>query len=290
MTVKTLGITGGSGRIGQYVVARLQQAWHVRIIDLEPPADPLPNVTFARADITQPEALNQAIAGVDALVHLAAVDLDAHQNADQTFKVNALGSWNVLSACKANKVEQVVVCSSVTASGLPEMRDDWFPRQLPVTESHEDRPAHPYGVSKLTMETFSRSFTFDGDMSLVNLRVMMVALPENMPRLIDLSEDPAHRWTFSYISPEDLAAAFECALAASNIQYGVYYISADDTCTLEPTSQLVERVWGNENISQRLDQNSTDPRAALFSNDKAKRDLGFYPSLRWPDLLKQYRG
>lgn len=290
MTVKTLGITGGSGRIGQYVVARLQQDWNVRIIDLEPPTDPLPSVTFARADITQPEEVNEAIAGVDALVHLAAVDLDAHQNADLTFRINVLGTWNVLSACKTNNVGRVIVCSSVTASGLPEMRDDWFPLELPVTESHEDRPTHPYGVSKLTMETFSRSFTFDGDMSLINLRVMMVALPENMPRLIKMSKDETHRWTFSYISPEDLAIAFECALGVNNIQYGVYYISADDTCTLEPTSRLVERVWANINIPQHYDQPNAAPNAALFSNEKAKRDLAFYPSVRWPDLLKQYRG
>lgn len=290
MTSKTLGITGGSGRIGQYVVARLQQQWNIRIIDLEPPTGPLPHVTFTRADITQPEELNEAIAGVDALVHLAAVDLDAHQNADVTFRVNVLGTWNVLSACEANNVDRVVICSSVTASGLPEMRSDWFPQQLPVTETHEDRPAHPYGVSKLTMESFSRCFTFDGNMSLINLRVMMVALPENMPRLIKISEDNTHRWTFSYISPEDLAIAFECALAAKNIQYGVYYISADDTCTLEPTRQLVERVWDNKRIPQHYDLHSTDSNVALFSNEKAKRDLGFYPSRCWSDLLGQYRG
>src|SRR6266550_2247628 len=40
---------------------------------------------------------------------------------------NVLGTWNVLEACAAASVRQVVVCSSIAAVGLDELRSDWTP-------------------------------------------------------------------------------------------------------------------------------------------------------------------
>ncbi len=63
----------------------------------------------------------------DCVVHLAALDFDTHSASHDYMRVNVLGTWNVLEACAAASVRQVVVCSSIAAVGLDELRSDWTP-------------------------------------------------------------------------------------------------------------------------------------------------------------------
>ena len=66
-------VTGGSGRLGQFVVDRLAAKSAVTVLDLKPPAQPRPNVRFINADITDHAALTAAFKGQDAVIHLAAI-------------------------------------------------------------------------------------------------------------------------------------------------------------------------------------------------------------------------
>lgn len=286
MPFETIAVTGGSGRVGRYLVEELRQHWHVKVLDRAPYPETA-GVSFLHADIMDVGQLRRALVGVDAVVHLAGVDLDRAEAPENTVGVNVMGSWHVLQVCRELRIKRVVFCSSVTASGLPEVRNDAAPQWLPVDESHPDKPVNPYGVSKLAVETLARSFTQTGQMSVLCLRAMMVALPENIAPLQEKAKNQDTRWTFSYIGPEDLARAFVCALTANDIQFGVFYITAEDSCTREPTLDFVQRVYGELPSVKDTARYQSNPNAALFDGTAAKRSLGFQPRQCWQDFVIQ---
>ncbi|MDQ2798219.1 MAG: NAD(P)-dependent oxidoreductase [Armatimonadota bacterium] len=110
-------VTGASGNAGQAVCRQLhEEGIGLRRADVAPPpGDTLPNVEFVRCDTRTPTDVQQALMGCDAVIHLAAWHC-AHNPpvSDATiFAVNVDGTFNVLEACRAAKVQSVVFASSM---------------------------------------------------------------------------------------------------------------------------------------------------------------------------------
>ena len=110
-------VTGAAGNAGQATCRLLVEAgYDVRRADVAPPlADDLPNVEFVRCDTRTPTDVQRAVAGCEAVIHLAAWHC-AHNPpvSDATiFAVNVDGTFNVLEACRANGVQAVVFASSM---------------------------------------------------------------------------------------------------------------------------------------------------------------------------------
>jgi len=98
MPQQRVAVTGGSGRLGPYVVAELAGAYAVTVIDRVPPRDG--GVDYIEADVTDYESMRSALDGCDALVHLAAVPNPRTSNPQTCFRVNALGTWAALQAAE----------------------------------------------------------------------------------------------------------------------------------------------------------------------------------------------
>jgi UDP-glucose 4-epimerase len=122
-------ITGGSGYIGSRLVERLAGAEDILICDVRPPRVFRPRVEYRELDVRDPDAVRAAVASwrPDAVVHLAFVLNPIHDEA-LTYSVDVEGTHNVLEACSAADVGQVLVTSSATAYGA-------FPdNPVPLTE------------------------------------------------------------------------------------------------------------------------------------------------------------
>ena len=111
-------VTGASGVAGQ-AVCRLLKADDgvtVRRADVGPPVgDDLRDLEFVRCDTRTPDDARRAVAGMDAVIHLAAWHC-AHNPpvSDATiFAVNVDGTFNVLEACREQKVKGFVFASSM---------------------------------------------------------------------------------------------------------------------------------------------------------------------------------
>jgi nucleoside-diphosphate-sugar epimerase len=111
-------ITGASGVAGQAVtrLLRSDSSVTVRRADVGPPAgDDLRDQEFVRCDTRTPDDARRAVAGMDAVIHLAAWHC-AHipPVSDATiFAVNVDGTFNVLQACREQGVKAVVFASSM---------------------------------------------------------------------------------------------------------------------------------------------------------------------------------
>ena len=121
-------VTGGSGFLGTGVVAGLADAGHeVTSGDLRVPEVPGeaaglvdtagPRVRHVRLDVTDAAAVSRAVAGHDAVVHLASVVDPDGMGREAAYRVDVDGSCHVLDACVEHGVRRLIVSSSGAAYG-----------------------------------------------------------------------------------------------------------------------------------------------------------------------------
>jgi nucleoside-diphosphate-sugar epimerase len=181
-------VTGGAGFIGSHLVeALLTHGEQVRVLDdfstgkrenLELAA----SVTESRGsldviegDVRDLDTVRQATAGVDLVVHLAAIVSVQQSMADPlaTHAVNVTGTLNMLQAGREASVRRVVLASSCAVYGD---NDD-----LPLQESATPRPLSPYAASKLAAEMYCQAFSLAYGLPTACLRYFNVYGPRQSP-------------------------------------------------------------------------------------------------------------
>jgi len=110
-------VTGAAGNAGQAVCRLLARAgFTLRLADVASPTGGATGVgEFVRCDTRTPDDVRRAVAGMDAVVHLAAWH-SAHQPpvSDATiFAVNVDGTFNVIEACREASIQALVFASSM---------------------------------------------------------------------------------------------------------------------------------------------------------------------------------
>jgi CDP-glucose 4,6-dehydratase len=109
-------------------------------------------VQLVEADLRDAEAVCGAVAGADAVFHLAAQTIVgvARQSPLETLEVNVRGAWNIFEACREQGVGRVVFASSDKAYGASP--------ELPYREDFPLRAAYPYDASKAAADIIARSY------------------------------------------------------------------------------------------------------------------------------------
>jgi UDP-glucose 4-epimerase len=180
-------VTGGAGFVGATLVRQLAAAGHrVRVLDNYSTGDAAHlagvDAELVEGDIRDAGALDAALAGMDAVVHLAAAGSVIMSIADPApnFDVNVLGTFRVLDAARRAGVERTVQASTGGA-----LIGDATP---PVSESSLPKPISPYGASKLAGEGYAHAFAAAYGLRTVALRFANAYGPwsENKPGAITL--------------------------------------------------------------------------------------------------------
>lgn len=285
MAFQRVAITGGSGRLGRYVARAIAETRAVTVLDRVPSGDGHP---FAKVDIMDVPGLERALAGHDAVIHLAGIDMDFDVAEDETVRVNTQGTWHVLQAAEKLGIKRVVLCSSSCASGVNEARVDFPPDYLPVDEAHPNRPNTGYGMSKLIVEQMGDAFVRRGT-EVLCLRPTLVMFPEIIDGVMARANDPHLRTMFYYVTPEDTAEAFRLALDAKKPTPGAYFITADDSCHPGPTRDWLRDRYGWAPPAVDDARYRDNPRASVFSNRRARDVLGFAPSGNWLEIVARHR-
>ena len=133
----TVLVTGGLGYIGSYVVKDLlERGWRVRVLDNRYRSDPtvaaeiagLDRVEVVEGDIRYSNMVENAMRGVEAVVHLAAVCMNKSiADPTESLDVNLMGTQNVLDAASRAGVRRIIFASSASVYGDPTslpMRED----------------------------------------------------------------------------------------------------------------------------------------------------------------------
>lgn len=171
-------ITGGGGFIGSNLARYLLEGGlmgEVRVLDdfstgYRHNLDGI-NAVVTEGSILDYQTLVDAVDGVDAIVHLAAIPSVPRSiaNPRASHEANATGTLNVLEAARQVGIEQVIVASSSSVYGSN-------PR-LPKSEFDWTRPMSPYAVSKLATEGYALAYQFSYGLKTLAFRFFNVFGP-----------------------------------------------------------------------------------------------------------------
>lgn len=143
-------ITGLSGFTGYYVAEELRAAGY-QVYGTITPGRTAAEGEFA-VDLNDRAALAQVVQQVqpDVVVHLAAIAFVAHGDVEQIYRVNVMGTRNLLEvlAAQTHKPSAVLLASSANIYGNTEVGV--------IDEAVPAAPANDYAVSKLAMEYMAR--------------------------------------------------------------------------------------------------------------------------------------
>jgi nucleoside-diphosphate-sugar epimerase len=168
-------VTGAAGFIGSALVrgCRLAGMTAAGVDRVAPTGDP----ELVAGDTLEPARWQHALAGVDVVVHTAAVVSNA-VDLDEQWRVNVLGTRRVLQAAAAAGVRRFVHLSSVRA-----FSDLGFPDG--VTEDHPVRPdGNPYVDTKIAGEQVVLQAHAAGELETVVIRPADVYGPGSQPWVV----------------------------------------------------------------------------------------------------------
>ncbi len=175
-------VTGGAGFIGSHISrALVRRGDTVRVLDnlssgsLEYVQDIADRISFIEGDIGDAATLSKACAGVDSVIHQAAVRAVglSIDNPLASHEVNATGTLKLLLAAKEQRVQRVIFASSSAVYG-----DAYTARQA---EDMPPVPRSPYAVTKLMGEYYGRLFSDLYHLDTVSLRYFNVYGPGQNP-------------------------------------------------------------------------------------------------------------
>ena len=184
--MKQVLITGGAGFIGSHSAdALLGQGFAVRVLDdfsngkhanLNTAALRSGQLTLIEGDVRDAATVDAGVAGVDAVLHLAAQVSVPRSVADPVASSthNIAGFLNVLDAVRRHKVPRMVYASSAAVYGVPEA--------LPLLETHTAKPLSPYGLEKFINDRYAALYRELYGVSSVGMRYFNVYGPRQDPK------------------------------------------------------------------------------------------------------------
>lgn len=176
--MKKIIVTGGCGFIGSHLVdALVKKNYKVIVIDnlfTGRKEYRNPKAKYHWADVLDLPKLKQLFKGVDFVFHTAALARiqPSIKNPLDVFKVNALGTLNVLLAARDAKIKKVIY--SASSSGYGDQPS------LPLREDMTMRPKSMYALSKFTGEEMCRIFSKLYGLKTVSLRYFNVYGPRQI--------------------------------------------------------------------------------------------------------------
>ncbi len=170
-------VTGGMGRVGAAVVERLLRTGHELTLTGRSAREQTRGAPYVRCDINDFAALLAAVQGMDAIVHLAAIP-GPGAAAEEIFRINCSGTFNLYEAAARAGIRRVVTASSINAFGYNFGIRSFPVRAFPVDETQPGFSTDPYSFSKQVTEQIAEYAWRRDGISGVCLRLPYVAPAE----------------------------------------------------------------------------------------------------------------
>jgi uronate dehydrogenase len=215
MASKSVLVTGSAGGVGRAICRELQEAGHeVRGFDRLESDDVDQSVV---GDILDRQAVFDAVAGVHAVIHLAATP-DESDFIDELLEPNVRGLFHVCDAAREHGVRRLILASSVQVV----FGHDW---SQPVRIEDGPRVINHYALTKLWAEDLGEMYARVYGMSVIAAR--MGWLPRSREHAeelqahllgtdIYLSHSDAGRFFLACVEAELAPSQFEALFVTSN--------------------------------------------------------------------------
>jgi nucleoside-diphosphate-sugar epimerase len=273
-------VTGGTGKGGKWVVRELRGAGH-DVLNVDTRHDGSPHGQCLVADLTDLGQTLDALSRAAAVVHFAAIPAPEIRPEGETFRINAMSTYNVFAAAEMHHLQRVVWASSETVLGLP---FDIPPAFAPIDETIEPRPESSYSLSKLAGEAMAAQFARRTGIGFLGLRISNIMEPDDYARFPSFWDDARIRkWNlWGYVDARDVATAARLGLERPIEGSEICIVAAAETVMTRPSADLMAEVFPNVPLRREV-----KGRETLLSIERARRLLGYAPAHRWTDHVSE---
>jgi nucleoside-diphosphate-sugar epimerase len=296
-------VTGGAGFIGSHLTEELvRRGERVRVVDSlitgkRQNLAHIPRVEFLEGDLADPEVAKQAVAGVDYVLHQAAIPSVPRSVVDPvtSHRANVDASLNLLVAARDAHVKRVVYAGSSSAYGNTPT--------LPKTESMPTGPLSPYALQKLVAEQYCQLFTNLYGLETVTTRYFNVFGPRQDPsspysgvislfisalcdgRRPTIYGDGGQTRDFTYVA--NVVDGVLRACHAPEASGEVINVATGGRVSLNELFRTVRDLVGGQQEPIYAETRAGDVRDSQADIEKARRLLGYQPIVSFADGLKK---
>src|SRR5450631_2100267 len=299
-------VTGAAGFIGSSLVrALLERGEQVRGVDnfdtgkRENLTEVLSRMEFREADILDLDAMHQACAGVDFVLHQAAIPSVPKSVLDPLAnnRANVDGTVNLLVAARDAKVKRVVYAASSSAYGDTPT--------LPKREDMSPDPISPYAVAKLASERYMISFYRCYGLETVCLRYFNVFGPRQDPaspysgvmakfitqmlagKAPTIFGDGTQSRDFTYVDNTVEANLLAAKAPAGDAAGRVFNVATGRRVDLNEMFQLLKKPTGYSGDAQYGAERAGDIKHSLADISCAEKYLGYRPTVDFEEGLRR---
>jgi len=205
-------LTGAAGGLGSALRSRLTANCDIlRLSDKSGCGEAGPGEEILLADLADAAAVDAAVAGCDAIVHLGGISVEAPFEA--ILQANILGVYHLYESARRHGVKRVVFASSNHVTGF-------YKQSETITADHPARPDSYYGVSKAFGEDFSR-FYFDR----YGIETACVRIGSSFPEPRD------RRMLATWLSFDDLHRLISACLSTPVLGHSIVFGMSDNAVT-----------------------------------------------------------
>jgi nucleoside-diphosphate-sugar epimerase len=296
-------VTGGAGFIGSHLAEELvRRGHHVRVADSlitgkRRNLEHIPGVEFMQGDLADQSVAGRAVAGVDYVLHQAAIPSVPRSVTDPmtSNRANIDASLSVLVAARDAGVKRLVYAGSSSVYGNAPT--------LPKREEMPPNPLSPYALQKLVAEQYCQMFTRLYGFETVTIRYFNVFGPRQDPgspysgvislfstallerRQPTIYGDGEQTRDFTYVANvvDGVLRACESPKAAGE----AINVATGGRISLNELLRVMSGIVGVEVKAIHKDERAGDVKDSQADITKAKTLLGYAPIVGLEEGLKR---
>jgi UDP-glucose 4-epimerase len=235
-------------------------------------------------DLRDADAIAAAVAGHDAVIHLAAQALVPESVADprKAFDINLLGGQNLLEAMRTHGIKRLVHSSTAAVYGTPV--------RVPIAEDDLKLPINPYGATKFAFEALLHAYHAAYGLNVTMFRYFNPygpteshdpethAIPNFIRATLTGQPIPLYwqgRQVRDFFFVEDIARAHVMGLDHDG--FHIYNLGSGTGIEVREVVELIFKITGQSAPIKDLGERPGDPPRLLADTTKAQRELGWHP-------------
>ena len=291
-------VTGAGGFIGSHLVERLvAEGAHVRafvhynsrgdsgLLRLLPPKV-FSQLEVIAGDLRDPQAVNLAVEGCQAVFHLGALISIPYSYIHplEVAETNFMGTLNVLTSCRDFRVQRLIHTSTSDVYGSA--------RQIPVSEQHPLQGQSPYSASKIGADKMVESFYCTYELPVVTVRPFNTYGPRQSARAViptiitqALTRSTIHLGsldtTRDFTFVDDTIAGFIQAARTAGVEGAVFNLGVGQEVRIRDLADMVIRKIGRPVrivvTPERLRPEKSEVLRLLSDNRLSREHLGWQP-------------
>ncbi len=302
-------VTGGAGFIGSNLVEYLLKHKAKKVVAFDSlatgfeenikPFLSFPNFQFIKGDICDPAACKAACTDIDFIFHQAALGSVPRsiENPAATHHTNATGFLNVLIAARDAGVKRIVYASSSSVYG--DITDS------PKKEERIGKPLSPYAVSKLVNEFYADIFCRTYNMEIIGLRYFNIFGPKQNPKgeyaaaiplfiegllhnkPVWINGDGSQSRDFTFVENAVQANVRAMFCTHKEAVGNIFNVAVGEQISVSQLFALLKKITGSLLEAKHREERKGDVKDSLADISKAKRILGYEPTVRAEEGLRR---